>query len=69
MNNDKILRILKIVLLISMLLFVITYSKYKTNDCQLCSFEVKEDIIRLDDFLEVYSEECFGNDLVFNQPS
>ena len=60
MDSDKVIKLLKIILIISLVVFVFTVTKYKTNDCQLCSFEIKEKELKIGSFLDYYYEECFN---------
>ncbi len=60
MDSDKVIRLLKIFLIISLAIFVITVTKYKTNDCQLCSFEIEEKELKIGSFLDYYYGECFN---------
>jgi len=59
MDSDKAIKLLKIVLIISLALLALTVTKYKTNDCQLCFFEIKEKELNIGSFLDYYYEECF----------
>ena len=60
MDDKKFVDILKIIVMVMLLAFVLVYSKYKTNDCHLCSFNVDGEYIGVGAFLDYYSSECFN---------
>ena len=61
MNSKKIIGIMKIVLVLCLLAFVINVTKYKTNDCQLCSFTFNNTEIKIGTFMDYYFNECLVN--------
>jgi hypothetical protein len=61
MDSRKIIRVLKIILVACLLAFVINVTKYKTNDCQLCSFEIDGEYFRIGSFMDYYFDECLSN--------
>lgn len=59
MDKDNIIKVLKIILIIALISFAFTLTKYKTNDCQLCKFEFEGETLRIQDFIELYTDRCF----------
>lgn len=61
MDSKKVIRVMKVVLVVCLLLFVIVVTKYKTNDCQLCSFEFGDVELKIGSFMDYYFNECLDN--------
>lgn len=62
----EVKNILKIILVISLVLFFLSYTKYGSNSCDLCSFEVDGVAVKSGEFLKVYSDNCFGETKILN---
>jgi len=52
-------KILKFVLLFTMITFLVVFLYTPKTHCQTCRFEVNGENLTVEKFMEVYQEECF----------
>ena len=54
MEIKKLISLMKVLVLLSGILFLIIYSSLETNDCDTCSFDDNN----IDEFMNKYSQKC-----------
>ena len=59
MNWKKIFTILKVILILTLLILMFTIQNYRSSDCAYCKFELEGKEVRVNKFMEAYSEMCF----------
>ena len=59
MKKNSYINALKIILIISMLIFLYNYNTYKTNPCHHCEFIIGEEEYSMAHFMKYYERQCF----------
>ena len=58
-KENKIIFGLRIILLLSLIIFLIIFITTIKTDCQSCSFEVEDEVISASDFFQKYYDTTF----------
>lgn len=67
MKINQLIKIMKVLVILSGIILMLVFAKYGSSNCALCSFDVEGEEVKMPKFMEYYEQECLDEeDVLFD---